>query len=57
MRVEKLKPCPFCEEEAIFKGVEGKYGVDRIVECKNCLARGEPCPTKREAIQAWNKRA
>ncbi len=52
----KLKHCPFCGEESQHKKVGGRFGVDRMIECKNCLARGEPCPTKKEAISAWNKR-
>lgn len=53
----ELKPCPFCGGEAEI--VENDCFVD--VCCKNLRCRGwASCleyKTKKEAIEAWNRRA
>ncbi|KKL19815.1 hypothetical protein LCGC14_2461650 [marine sediment metagenome] len=57
---EKMKNCPFCEEEIIrigsisylVKGIICKYAY-----CKQCLSQGKVCDIEAEAIAAWNKRA
>jgi len=50
--MEKLNKCQFCVgENIIIDRVKGKYwGV-----CKWCYHMGTPQPTKKEAIESWNK--
>ncbi|MDE9536913.1 Lar family restriction alleviation protein [Xenorhabdus bovienii] len=51
----KLKPCPFCGEEA---DVAEEYGGRYYVYCSECLVeQTEPSETKEEAITIWNQRA
>ena len=62
---EKLKPCPFCESEAIFSlnpPNGGKYAVLSI-DCKKCFAGMESWvleekieERKKEMFIAWNTR-
>lgn len=65
---EKLKPCPFCGGEAsIYKFDKGyfvaevadtarKLNFNFFVGCNNCKTAGYPYKTKRQAIEAWNRR-
>lgn len=50
--MEKLKPCPFCGGEAVFRGQTYYY-----IWCKSCLAETRGSENKEEAIEAWNSRA
>ena len=55
--MQELKQCPFCGGEAEI--VETEYAVD--VSCKDGNCRGYTdylnSKTKKEAIEAWNRRA
>ena len=53
---EKLKPCPFCgnTDVLLFEGA-GRGGA-RIVIC-DCGASGALSYSKKEAIDAWNRRS
>lgn len=62
MSEAKLKPCPFCSGEAVIKPA----GFYLHIECSICQSRGTPFNTdtsdftydaKKEAIEAWNRRA
>jgi hypothetical protein len=50
---EELKPCPFCGWGTIVDGGIIKH----YCECYACHAKGKPCKTWKEAIEAWNRRA
>lgn len=53
----KLKPCPFCGEEATVVACCEGY----VVECNNencaCVYGGNMTLTRNEVIKLWNKRA
>jgi Lar family restriction alleviation protein len=55
---EQLKPCPFCNGEAVLAHVEFKDGdIYYNPQCYECNAGwNENYETKEEAIEAWNKR-
>lgn len=47
-----LKPCPFCGGEAHMSGGGKVFWVN----CRGCKIDMHICDTKKEAIEAWNKR-
>ena len=55
---EKLKPCPFCGGKAqhytysTYGGRE-KHGIECLKCIKACV---DHCETKKEAVEAWNRR-
>ena len=51
----KLKPCPFCGGEAIWKPMFVQ-NENRVIGCSKCVAEMN-CLTHKQAIQAWNRRA
>lgn len=51
---EKLKPCPFCGDEAVLTG--GRNGWFRV-RCARCHASTADCDTKHAACERWNGRA
>ena len=64
--MNKLKTCPFCGSEAIYKSyeqIEKKYYI-YIIKCKKCLATMEIWANidedqeknKQEIIELWNRR-
>ena len=52
---EKLKPCPFCGSVAPLLFAPEHYGAPRVVMC-DCGAQGALSYSKKEAIDAWNRR-
>ena len=53
MRMEDLKPCPFCGEEmGELAGTGWVY-----VICRQCDARGPDMRRAEKAIKLWNTRA
>lgn len=56
----KLKPCPFCGEEAVLVDLGGPsvFGEGRFfVRCsKGCVAQEGLWSTKQTAIKRWNRR-
>ena len=60
MRI-KLKPCPFCEGEAIMQQVDYWESDWRKTEfwvyCKECGASIAKHWPRESAIEAWNRRA
>jgi predicted nucleic-acid-binding Zn-ribbon protein len=66
-KIEKLKPCMFCEttEEVIEKEIDGPVyleiaefnnGEYWYVECHNCGARGPQGMSRKIAARKWNRR-
>lgn len=57
--MEDLKPCPFCGNSWPAIGQEREYSTfgTIYVYCTNCRASGPSMPSKKEAIEAWNRRA
>lgn len=51
--ISELKPCPFCGWGTIVDGGLIKH----YCECYACHAKGKPCKTWEEAVEAWNRRA
>ena len=51
----ELKPCPFCGSEAKLFTARGKC--NQIVRCVACNVSPGYRQTKKEAIEAWNRRA
>lgn len=51
---EKLKPCPFCGSTDLCDGYTAKM---RYIACFECSAEGPLEKTKKQAIDAWNKRS
>ena len=50
--MEDLKPCPFCGSEAKLVNKNEFW----IVDCAECFASSRWCDSKKEAIDAWNRR-
>ena len=48
-----LKPCPFCGSKNIRLTCWGLYRC----WCVDCLSQATDCISKKEAIEAWNRRA
>lgn len=51
--MNELKPCPFCGGEAAFVGTA-------TIKCKSCggaFIITNPCISRLEAKEAWNRRA
>ena len=60
IRMDELKPCPFCGSNAVINQKRNLY--TWIAECSNtnCPASymlGMDYDTKEEAVEAWNRRA
>lgn len=59
MAEAELKPCPFCDSEAVSlsyaTNVENVI-TNRFVECEDCAACGPAYPPAEKAIAAWNSR-
>lgn len=55
--MDKLLPCPFCGSENLkIVSYNSIAGACKMVECMDCFAE-VPCrATKKEAIDAWNRR-
>lgn len=58
----KLKPCPFCGEEATLQGYFAPYEeIAFYVACSGEFCEVSPMTndfrTEQEAIEAWNRRA
>lgn len=57
---DKLKPCPFCGEEAEVDDICRKEAVTYIVDCTNKKCRlyefYTGSETGRQAVNVWNKR-
>ena len=51
----KLKPCPFCGSKHI--DITNFGEVMWFIQCDDCNATFPECDTKKEAIEAWNRRA
>ena len=57
---EELKPCPFDEGDAFIKTIEyvpKTSMTEYYVECKTCTCKKGKFYKRKEAIEAWNKRA
>lgn len=54
IKMEKLKPCPFCGGENIFI-MDDMCGLN-WASCSSCLTDGPVKNTEKEAVMAWNKR-
>ena len=54
----KIKPCPWCGEEAILKQTKSKlyYITCDNYDCSIYPMMYEKFDTEQEAIEAWNKR-
>lgn len=53
---EKLKPCPFCEEEAMVEKLNlGKEGLFRVI-CPQCLTATNLREEEKNAVAEWNSR-
>lgn len=60
MDIEKALPCPFCGEFPTVQPWHGGGPLKHMVHCDNdhChCGPGTTGPTKRKAIERWNKRA
>ena len=56
----QLKPCPFCGGKAELDGFDYDFygGICYWAKCTNCRAEiNHPTPSKKEAIEEWNRRA
>ena len=55
---EQLKPCPFCDGEALLKTYYGS-GKEALgfVYCKECGVTTRSYESINAAIEAWNRRA
>ena len=54
----ELKPCPFCGGEAEIVDTGDLYGhCEYSVSCTSCNCNTDWLTNKKEAVQAWNKRA
>lgn len=53
----ELKPCPFCGGEAEYRPVGFLSDPCGYVKCKNCGVKQYWYSPKKEAIEAWNRRA
>ena len=54
--MNKLKPCPFCGGNA--NTYHNPFTVaEHYVSCNNCNAKTDVYFKKKQAIEAWNRRA
>lgn len=55
----KLKSCPFCGGEARVMPPKGfvSYVAHYWVSCKNCHVQTDFVTSRKEAMEAWNRRA
>lgn len=53
--MEKLKKCPFCGGEAEIIGGKTEDEVAWVV-CKQCYAESPVHSSKKDAVNAWNRR-
>ena len=62
MKENKLKPCPFCggEGQILYDDISDEQvtfaGLAFEIKCKSCYAKIQRPNTRKEAIQAWNRR-
>lgn len=60
MKIDELKPCPFCGGRASARRFDGKFFDVYKVYCMNEDCYIEPATrpyySKKEAIEAWNRR-
>jgi Lar family restriction alleviation protein len=56
VKIEKLKPCPFCGSEEIVAKDHHGNGIS-YVECVECGTLGPYSNTVEDAIKWWNRRA
>ena len=60
---KKLKPCPFCGDEAVIEQLDEDYNNEWRIYCRNSNGecKMQPCTriyeTQEDAIEAWNTRA
>ena len=57
MTENKLKPCPFCGESKLVVAEKILTRERWYVHCGNCKCRTFQYLDRREAIEAWNRRA
>ena len=55
--MDELKPCPFCGGEAEYRPVGEFSEKNGYVRCKNFCCEQYGYSPKKEAIEAWNRRA
>ena len=57
--IEKLKPCPFCgaRDVDVYQSQSKIFPNEWFVSCHGCCADKGNHVSKKEAIEAWNKRA
>lgn len=55
----ELKSCPFCGGEAVLGTWRDEYKClnPSVVHCSGCHVETKVYPRKKEAIEAWNRRA
>jgi Lar family restriction alleviation protein len=53
----ELKSCPFCGGEAEYRPAGGLSETNGYVRCKNFCCEQHWYSPKKEAIEAWNRRA
>ena len=52
----ELKPCPFCGGKNITVFMKGLDRLKYAAVCEDCDARAGRKPTKKEALEEWNRR-
>lgn len=53
----ELKPCPFCGAKDENIKVKSDHFTRYYVLCKSCMVSTDHFETKKQAIEAWNRRA
>ena len=53
---DKLKPCPFCGEEAFVHMLGNEIAKGYYIACDECGAKTRVFGYEAEAIEAWNRR-
>lgn len=57
MKSKDIKPCPFCGGKAIHDHFLEEYFKIYVIKCKSCDASTTACISRKQAIEAWNRRA